>query len=319
MKLVNHCINLEGRRTNFEDRYWNIITNFNEENNILHYEVVTYANTKIDFATHEVPPDANAVYNPEDVKHDIHYRMDFYQVFAQDVDISTLSLYDHAVFAITADDQKDPIIIPAFDQSESEHKHDVHTNSYVIDLLKSTYTAKISRNEYCKAYGKLIFGYLIVPFADSTTDEMIFVMNNEVTANVSVTQSGFSEVLPDVGRDFWNQYLGHTGKVPRKPVNDSCMRFLPKISAPDTLDVSINSTTDFTVQLVDFEGNVIPRAGVTIYLENTGGLLNLQRIVTDANGSATAKISVGEHATAFKVKTGFKYFSGMTDTIVNVT
>ena len=81
--------------------------------------------------------------------------------------------------------------------------------------------------------------------------------------------------------------------------------------------MNTNSTQSFTIRLTDYFGNTIAKPNVTIYLDNTGGLLLNKQIVTDDNGIATGHITSFDTAT-FKIKAGFKYFSGVVDIPVKV-
>ena len=62
-----------------------------------------------------------------------------------------------------------------------------------------------------------------------------------------------------------------------------------------------------------------PRAGITIYLENTGGMLDSNRAVTNPDGVASFTLTSGSLPTSFKLKAGFKYFSGLIDIPVTVS
>lgn len=73
-----------------------------------------------------------------------------------------------------------------------------------------------------------------------------------------------------------------------------------------TLSKSGNTVT---AQLVDGSGANLSTSGVTVFFETTAGALDVARADTDANGQATATLTVADGVTG-KVKAGFKNFTG---------
>ena len=179
-----------------------------------------------------------------------------------------------------------------------ETHYELIKDSYVIDLFKMTYPSKYSPLEFGTVNGKIFYGFLIVPFADTTPDDMIYIVRAPNNINCNITHNGFSQELVPIEHNEWN-------------------RFYP-IAIADSFTMSKNSTYEFNVRLVDSKWLPIFKEGVTIYLETTGGNLVNQRIVTDASGQAKGHITVGDNVSRFKIKTGFKNFSGIFDISVRV-
>lgn len=317
MKIVRNWINSDGRKKPSHDHNWNIDTSYDSNGKIIQLKVITFSDRESNYMNSET----------EVVETTVQY--EYYQFVSETMSIDTLKTYDHAVFAFVTDSNYTPIDISSLstiDEANSSISSEkvstdplTHTSllsrTQVVDLFRQTSAGKLRRPEYNRINNTTIYGFLVVPFADSTPDEMTFVVNSSISANVNITTSGFSENLPDIGKEFWDQQVSN----PIPVAYDGWMDLLPKISTPNTINVSTNSTTDFDVQLVDSNNNPIAREGVTIYLENTGGNLALQRVITDANGASKVTVISGPVPGTFKIKTGFKYFSGVSDTIINVS
>jgi hypothetical protein len=279
MKIVKNQVNEVGKGLNSPDNNVNINAYYDSSNTTITLHVKTSANT---IKINEFDVVSNTVVE--------RFVPQIYQNFTESMNVSSLSLYDHAAFAFWTDSNYEP-----FEDANTT------TNTIVVDTFRASYPTKLRRDEIAALHNKSQYAFLLVPFADCTPDEMLFVLNVDKSANATITYQGFSEELPEIIEQ--NKRLD----------------FLPKLNAPATLNVSTGSTTSFDVQLIDSNNNTINRPNVIIYMENTGGVLGSNRIVTNANGVATGTITVGTQPTSFKIKTGFKYFSGKKDIIVNVS
>ena len=160
------------------------------------------------------------------------------------------------------------------------------TKSTIVNAFATTKKSKLTIDEFTDSYQKMPYAGLIVPFADSTPDEMILMVRTPTNINVKFTSSGFSPEL--------------------SPVDETTLFSLFPYLRGSPINAPIGQDTPFTVQLSK------KRAGVEIYLESTGGILTNQRIVTDENGLATGYIRPIS-STPFKVKAGFKNYSGIAD------
>ena len=164
----------------------------------------------------------------------------------------------------------------------------VVTSSYVVDLFRMTLPSKLNVDDFIDMHDKLLFGALLVPFSDSTPDDMVFMVRAPYNVKSNITYSGFSQELPMIEK---NGYI----------------KYLPSLKS-NAISMANNSTQSFDIQLTDGSGNNISKPNVMIYLENTGGLLTNSRIVTDNRGIATGHVTSLD--SSFKIKAGFKYFSG---------
>jgi hypothetical protein len=179
-----------------------------------------------------------------------------------------------------------------------ETHYELIKDSYVIDLFKMTYPTKYSPLEFGTVNSKIFYGFLIVPFADSVPEDMVYVVRAPNNINCNITHNGFSQELVPIENNEWN-------------------KFYP-IAIADAFTMPKNSTVEFNIRLVDSKWLPIFKEGVTIYLETTGGNLANKRIVTDASGQAKGHITVGDSVSRFKIKTGFKNFSGIFEIPVRV-
>ena len=197
------------------------------------------------------------------------------------------SFTDHGAFVLLGDTTK-------LDNNHGQ------TQTIFTDLFKLTLPTKSGFSDLKKINGKEPYAVLIVPYANSSDDDLILMIRSPQSMNVSNSFSGFSEVLPDLLYKDWKTTL------------------YPTLVA-NTVNTGVSSTVSLDIQLADQDGTPIKREGVTIYLENLGGVLDLNRIVTDSDGIATANLTVGSVPTNFKIKAGFKYYSGVINIPVNVT
>ena len=191
---------------------------------------------------------------------------------------------DHAAFAI-------------FTENKSLLETNLlETGTYVIDLFKMTHPSKLNLGDVYSLQKRILMGVLVVPYANCTNDELIFMVKTpSVWTSKQVTIEGFSEQLEDISYNTdWKKVL------------------YPSLTCED-ITMQVSSSKEFQVTLSE------PRAGVTIYLENTGGILDSNRAITNQNGIATFTLTVGEIPTSFKLKAGFKYFSGLIDIPVTVS
>ena len=105
-----------------------------------------------------------------------------------------------------------------------------------------------------------------------------------------------------------------------RPENDGILGTLPgiKLSAAE-VTTSPNGSVNLEATVIDSNGATVPGGSFTIYLEETGGFVPLRRIKT-ANGKASFRVSAmgmlaGE---TFKVKAGFRNYSGCAEVLVKV-
>ena len=206
------------------------------------------------------------------------------------INVSSLmpSFEDHGAFVILQD--KDDL-----------ESNTAITSHVVTDLFKMSLPSKLNFNDIRKMHNKVPAAVLIVPYANSRPEDLILMVKAPFEyRNVATKFTGFSSQLPDYSSGNWRNDL------------------YPTLNSP-ALNVATSSTTPLSVQLVDQSGNPIKREGVTIYLDNLGGVLDSNRIVTNADGLATTNLTVGTIATTFKIKAGFKYFSGVLDIPVTVS
>ncbi|MDR9847004.1 hypothetical protein [Herbaspirillum huttiense] len=91
-----------------------------------------------------------------------------------------------------------------------------------------------------------------------------------------------------------------------------------KITGPAKL--STGQTGTFNLQFLGFDGKPA-KAPALVYVETTAGYLPLARVQLDENGQGSFKVRADliDPGTTFKVKVGFKYFSGLAETVVEVT
>jgi hypothetical protein len=192
--------------------------------------------------------------------------------------------YDHAAFVI-------------FTETKNLlETNQLETGTFVIDLFKMTQPSKLNLNDIYSLQKRILVGALIVPYANCTNDELIFMLKTpQIWSSKQVTLEGFSEQMEDIpiGID-WKKTL------------------YPSLTCED-ITMNVSSSKEFQVNLSE------PREGVTIYLENTGGVLDSNRAATNQHGIATFTLTVGEIPTNFKLKAGFKYFSGLIDIPVTVS
>lgn len=96
-------------------------------------------------------------------------------------------------------------------------------------------------------------------------------------------------------------------------------KYMPKIVSPVEVNVNANSTTNITATFVDPETNLpLNNYSSTIYVETTGGYINKNRIISNPSGSISVRpldLSPGDE---FKVKFGWRHYTGASETSVKV-
>jgi hypothetical protein len=203
---------------------------------------------------------------------------------------------------------------PALEHPQVDTQQTVQNQTTTVhELFQLTNASKMRFRGIQNVYDKLVYATVMVPFADSTNDELILMLRSPINANVVMNTSGFGNDLGSVSSNAWRK----TG-TDESTQEMGWLSLLPSLKS-DTLNVGVNTTTNFSVQLIDGNGNNISRAGVTIYLDNTGGTLSQSRIVTNEHGVATGSIIATSVPTEFKIKAGFKYFTGVIDIPVTVS
>jgi hypothetical protein len=210
-------------------------------------------------------------------------------------DLTQLNLTDFSIFALMAN----------VNQTSMHEYHEQPTNylpavtsSTILDVFAYTKDSKMTFDQTCSSLGMLPYAALIVPYANCTTDEMIFLVRSPINITSVVTCTGFqTEITPTDS----NRMFG----------------LLPTLTTPSQqLVAPVGEDVPFVIQLTGAFDIPVNRAGVTIYLEATGGVLTSQRLVTDANGTVTGYIQAND-TTPFEITAGFKNFSGILDIYVN--
>jgi hypothetical protein len=105
-----------------------------------------------------------------------------------------------------------------------------------------------------------------------------------------------------------------------RPENNGILSTLPSITlSVESINVPVNGTALVEATSVDMDGVALTDGHRTIYLEETGGFLPLRRVRT-TGGKASFRISaLGMQAgDTFKVKAGYRNFSGCAEVAVNV-
>lgn len=105
-----------------------------------------------------------------------------------------------------------------------------------------------------------------------------------------------------------------------RPENGGILSTLPSITlSVENVTLPVNGAALIEATSIDTEGATLTDGSHTIYLEETGGFLPLRRVKT-TNGKATFRVSaLGMQAgDTFKVKAGYRNFSGCAEVVVNV-
>lgn len=93
----------------------------------------------------------------------------------------------------------------------------------------------------------------------------------------------------------------------------------PRVTAPGSVVVAAGGYAVIPLGLTNATGEVLAGADADLYLEGTGGYLPKTRIrITDGRGTAKVGALGLEAGDSFKVKIGFRFFSGAAETIVRV-
>lgn len=196
---------------------------------------------------------------------------------------------DCSMFAMLADIHESSVGL--YKQHPIDYKPTC-TKSTIVDAFGFTKESKISFNDVNCVFNLMPYAALIVPYANSTPDEMIFMVRTPLNVNVKFTSSGFSPEMSPVDADSMYSLF------------PSLRSLVQSILAPVGVD------TAFTLQSPN------KRPNVTIYLESTGGILTNKRIVTDSTGTATGYIRPIDN-TPIRVKAGFKNYVNFLDIPVN--
>jgi len=170
-----------------------------------------------------------------------------------------------------------------------------------FNTFAQTLTAKINNTHYSILSNEFKFITLNVPFASS--------INNDWLVGLNLSTNELLSVSDDI-------------TVVSNTINvlDDIANMLPKIYfSQNNVTCSTNSSVDIPFFIGDNNGNPIVGNDCDVYFESTGGLLPVTRVTT-SNGQGLVKVatpfnSVGDQ---FKVKCGFKYFTGTDDCVINV-
>jgi hypothetical protein len=139
-----------------------------------------------------------------------------------------------------------------------------------------------------------------------------------VVASIIGIQQGFYLVRPwkDTPLTEWNVFLAagsitingiEQGNNIVETINANGLNDIIKMMP--TISLSIKDDM-ILAQLLNVDGTKAQKKNIEIYLETTTGLLQENRIVTDALGKAQTKLLLKGKG---KVKAGFKFYSGKTE------
>lgn len=94
---------------------------------------------------------------------------------------------------------------------------------------------------------------------------------------------------------------------------------LPRVKVADAVRVAADGYSTVPIQIVDQQGKLISSAACDLYLVETGGYLPMRRVRT-VGGQASFKVgALGlEPGDTFKIKVGFRHFSGLADVNIEV-
>ena len=146
------------------------------------------------------------------------------------------------------------------------------------------------------------------PFADNTPLESSFTLKYNQHYGFSTNIDGWTDgtVADEVADLFANPTYNYIGQL-----NEAFPNFIVTSGGGD---IAADGVDTVTVEMRDgADGAVIDR-NTWVYLESTGGYLPKQRFQLQ-NGVGTFKVSAMhlEAGESFKVKIGFRNYSGMTD------
>lgn len=140
-----------------------------------------------------------------------------------------------------------------------------------------------------------------VPYTGAPFDECSFLVRNS-------SQFNFSSNLPG-----WTTLNG-------APPAGVLARSLPTLSASSpAIEMAPSTSAMVDLRVVEPDGGLYPHGEQTIFLEETGGFLPLRRIQSKA-GLASFRISsmAMQSGESFRVKLGFRNFSGCDEVVVSV-
>jgi hypothetical protein len=190
----------------------------------------------------------------------------------------------------------------SYDILDSNTFTKTETKSKIINVTKITNPSKLNSDDLQKIYGITPYALLLIPFANSTPNDMILVACAPKNTDCKINFKGFNKELPatDSSRSLIPQW----------------MAYMPTLSSQNNINLSVANTTPFVVQLTDTQGNNINNSNVTIYLQTTGGVLDNKRITTDKKGQAIGHITALTND-PFTIDLGFKYVEGLSKIQVN--
>ena len=105
-----------------------------------------------------------------------------------------------------------------------------------------------------------------------------------------------------------------------RPENNGILSTLPGIKlSQESITLPVNGTATIEATAIDINGTTLTAGSRSIYLEETGGFVPMRRVKT-ANGKASFRVSaMGMLAgDTFKVKVGYRNFSGCAEVMVKV-
>ena len=163
-----------------------------------------------------------------------------------------------------------------------------------------------------RQYGAPASLFVYQPFADMPLNECSITFKYNTGYGFSTNLGGWvdgtneREIIKDSGKDSAGKdynYVGHLA--------DAFPAFTVT-SGGTNIDADAVDTVEF--KMVDSDGKAIEKE-VDLYLESTGGYLPKNRITTTNKGLGTFKVKALalESGDKFKVKIGFRNFTGITD------
>lgn len=96
-------------------------------------------------------------------------------------------------------------------------------------------------------------------------------------------------------------------------------KYMPNIQSPSEINVSANSVANITATFIDPETNLpLNNYESTIYVETTAGYVNKQRVISNPSGTISVRPLDLNPGDEFKVKFGWRHYTGVSETKIKV-
>lgn len=100
---------------------------------------------------------------------------------------------------------------------------------------------------------------------------------------------------------------------------EELFKYMPNIESPEEITVFANSTSNVTATFIDPETNLpLNEYSSTIYVETTGGYINKNRVISNPSGTITVRPLDLNPGDEFKIKFGWRHYTGVSETLVKV-